>query len=546
MGQGQTVCSCTPFHDDQGSDDQNIEHKLYNRKMNQHRNRSQQPEPQYETKDIESNTNTSDNELTLPDDLSTFQKEIINECKSVETCQIIKRLAVALKYYSSLDVVNNSEQQDTFIDFITMNYTKVLDDYVHLVNHHGNDLSEINDQLAGDGLFSDCNISNCSFTARHYQTNNNYKNASDSALHFYKQTMDSLHFYLLHLFDTGLRTRNVVGNDEMKRDDEYFDASFSRMHKTISERQRTTKSFERFKQGNNSKFNISTNCITTVHKDTGGATYLDKMFAYLLERKVDQPTLVNLQQFLNAQEYDSEAVSGDLDGGNEHDGNIYTHINNTQCVENMKACIQTAKTSSTSLSIGLRFYYWRYYLTIKQIPREKSDNVNDHGGHDICSLFVEKKYASFKEEILNYEYIPIQQYENEILVKAENYENTEIVKSTTASLWCAPEHYGVLKDEQLSLKNLLSLILYCDCTDLCTNFSSTFRQISPFEMLQSIKKRNSVYWWLSKTLRETVEVFGCNSRGPYRPTMTGPYYCGMSVVLNIPSFHIRLCSPTST
>eukprot|EP01084_Bolivina_argentea_P232020 391143_1 len=209
MGQGQTVCSCTPFHDDQGSDDQNIEHKLYNRKMNQHRNRSQQPEPQYETKDIESNTNTSDNELTLPDDLSTFQKEIINECKSVETCQIIKRLAVALKYYSSLDVVNNSEQQDTFIDFITMNYTKVLDDYVHLVNHHGNDLSEINDQLAGDGLFSDCNISNCSFTARHYQTNNNYKNASDSALHFYKQTMDSLHFYLLHLFDTGIIINGV-------------------------------------------------------------------------------------------------------------------------------------------------------------------------------------------------------------------------------------------------------------------------------------------------------------------------------------------------
>ena len=48
---------------------------------------------------------------------------------------------------------------------------------------------------------------------------------------------------------------------------------------------------------------------------------------------------------------------------------------------------------------------------------------------------------------------------------------------------------------------------------------------------------------MSKTLRETVEIFGqCSDDGGLK----GSYYCGMSVVMNIPEFNIFLCSPTST
>ena len=52
---------------------------------------------------------------------------------------------------------------------------------------------------------------------------------------------------------------------------------------------------------------------------------------------------------------------------------------------------------------------------------------------------------------------------------------------------------------------------------------------------------------MSKTLRETVEIFGgCSYKYSKNGVLRGSYYCGMSVVLNIPEFNIFLCSPTST
>eukprot|EP01084_Bolivina_argentea_P083473 151121_1 len=206
--------------------------------------------------------------------------------------------------------------------------------------------------------------------------------------------------------------------------------------------------------------------------------------------------------------------------------------------------------SSSSFNIGLRMYYWPYYETLKQIPVEeqKTYNQNDHSGYKISALFVKQKYGSFKEEICNYKHIIFQQYQNEIVIKVNGYIGTDIVKDTKPIDWkCQELHYGITKEAKLEFKNLVSLILYTDYSDLCTDFSKSFRKKTPYESLESIKKRNSEYWWMSKILRETVEIFGGCSYGRYNENiLLGPYYCGMSVVMNMSSFNIRLCSPTST
>merc|ERR1712228_765567 len=57
---------------------------------------------------------------------------------------------------------------------------------------------------------------------------------------------------------------------------------------------------------------------------------------------------------------------------------------------------------------------------------------------------------------------------------------------------------------------------------------------------------------MSKFLRELVECFGQCSNGDWDENydlinqMFGPYFCGMNMRLNIPSFAMRLNSPSST
>merc|ERR1740123_1200768 len=94
-------------------------------------------------------------------------------------------------------------------------------------------------------------------------------------------------------------------------------------------------------------------------------------------------------------------------------------------------------------------------------------------------------------------------------------------------------HYDIAFGATLSLWHILSLIFYCDFTKLCTDFSSSFRAINPFETLRNIKKRNAMYYWMSRYLRELVELFGqCaygdtfegwNEKTPL-DALTGPYF----------------------
>eukprot|EP01084_Bolivina_argentea_P248814 416283_1 len=120
--------------------------------------------------------------------------------------------------------------------------------------------------------------------------------------------------------------------------------------------------------------------------------------------------------------------------------------------------------------------------------------------------------------------------------------SARIVKKTTATFNIANMlHYGIKRGEPLRFKNLVALILYTDFSELCTDFSSTFRKTTPYETLSCIKQRNREYYWMSRTIRETVERFGLESE-----IDDVPFYTGISIVMTIPEFRMRLCAPTST
>ena len=52
---------------------------------------------------------------------------------------------------------------------------------------------------------------------------------------------------------------------------------------------------------------------------------------------------------------------------------------------------------------------------------------------------------------------------------------------------------------------------------------------------------------MSRFLRETIAIYGQSNRYPYASgRLGGPFFCGMSMMLTMPQFSIRLFSPTST
>ena len=113
--------------------------------------------------------------------------------------------------------------------------------------------------------------------------------------------------------------------------------------------------------------------------------------------------------------------------------------------------------------------------------------------------------------------------------------------------------YSIAKDKQIGFDNLLSIILYTDYTDLSANFTSTFRKKWIYESLEQTKRRNRKYYWWSRILQETIEMYG---DGRYERTdkngyryggeLKGPFFTGMSKLMKMPQFMIHLISPTST
>ena len=190
----------------------------------------------------------------------------------------------------------------------------------------------------------------------------------------------------------------------------------------------------------------------------------------------------------------------------------------------------------------MSFAYWEYFEFIEiekginlfgDIIKEMSPNPD----------YVEKRYKDFKTEILHYHLLSVHQFETEIKPKVYTYLKSNIVKSIGESAWGLQEYFSIPPKVPIGFDNLVSIALYTDYTNLSSDFTSTFRRKWQFESIEQVKRRNGRYWWWSKALRETLLVYG--ERGKFGD-LKGPFYTGMSRVMNLPQFNIRLNSPTST
>ena len=288
-------------------------------------------------------------------DMNTFKEEQDDndECKAdvnsniADECLGVKRLCTALKYFSLMDIINNKQHRDIFSHFVNTVYTNILDDNTHLVQAHGNHIQNINESLLNSAIFSECDIRKCAFTARHHRVNKNGDDVDvlDPVLRFYKDIMDSLHFYLFHLYHCGLRVTKVEdGNDndnkqdEFKTYDEYFDAGLSRLTRIIKEAEMNTAAFDRFKADD--KFNIamdkqgifcalnSKQSYWVLYDEIDDETFVDEMIKYASNKS----NAAELTKLLVEEEYDSESLRYDI----SYVGNILHHIEHKQLAETLQ------------------------------------------------------------------------------------------------------------------------------------------------------------------------------------------------------------------
>eukprot|EP01084_Bolivina_argentea_P065726 119813_1 len=322
-------------------------------------------------------------------DLSVYNdKNNPNECNNkkddlVASCSALHRISCCLKYYSILDIIHNINHHDMFNHFINDIYDRLLDDYIHLINHHSHQLSEINQTLVHKYQFVQCDISTCVFTLQHHAIQideNNDKNESDTPLSFYKEKMNSLHFYLFHLQDSGLRitktdTKENNEND-IKENDAYFDAVFAKIKNMIFGKQHTV--LEHSKPKFHLEISNINNIPTFTTNNTDNQTYMDELIQHISKRGINNDETYKFKQIIFYEEYDSESIVDDVMSNIVDDGNISNYMNNEQFMHLVTNYINTTQMTSFSFNIGFRFYYWDYYKHLKQIHDEEhmSSNVN--------------------------------------------------------------------------------------------------------------------------------------------------------------------------
>ena len=248
----------------------------------------------------------------------------------------------------------------------------------------------------------------------------------------------------------------------------------------------------------------------------------------------------HLLRFLVEQQYDTETVEMDIALFTENEDKKCNVLGaaqgDIQAVEALTVFIKKYKIYKYSFSTGIP---WKYHKKYKYKPSRY--NQNDFGGISVSDLFVEPRHDSIKSEVLNSGFLGSAEFEELVVEKAKNYLKTKRCRNIKCIEEWDELHFDIKRGAPLTESHLNALLLYTDFSDLSTAFSSSYRALHPKETLKAIKARNSSYYHFAQKLVELVQYFGVK-----RYQQSGPFFCGMGVVLNIPEFAIRLNGPTST
>ena len=148
------------------------------------------------------------------------------ECNDFKICICIRGLLTASKYCSKFKIQINESDQEIFTNFTNevYNHQILIEDFNHFQKQHDHQLNDMMSYVFDNEIYPNCNIDSCDHSTRHYRIQNdeNISKIMDHRIKLYQDTLDSFHFYLMHLHRVGLR---CIGPNQVSGQDEVDDES---------------------------------------------------------------------------------------------------------------------------------------------------------------------------------------------------------------------------------------------------------------------------------------------------------------------------------
>jgi hypothetical protein len=161
------------------------------------------------------------------------------------------------------------------------------------------------------------------------------------------------------------------------------------------------------------------------------------------------------------------------------------------------------------------------------------EEILNHPSHRVIIDAIDAQ-LKMAQELMNTEYI------KEMVIAdgrelRHNYDN-ELGKHRG-------RYYDMAVGALITVGHVLSVLLYCNFTKLCTLFSSTFRKLSASETDVELRDRHSYFREWAKLLVETVHCYGQLMDDENTPNI---FLHGISIPMTFTSTFARFCSATST
>eukprot|EP01084_Bolivina_argentea_P285739 490057_1 len=144
--------------------------------------------------------------------------------------------------------------------------------------------------------------------------------------------------------------------------------------------------------------------------------YLDRMVIELIGNFEDLELneINKFQAFLRKHQYDTDSFKDDM---NNYKYSNIAKIASKRLLFKISELMRYTKQQEIICLVGVNFSYWK-----------ECKNRNN------CEeIFVNSKYNSFKQEILEYGYININDYNKHIIIKCNQYLGTQKVKTLKAN-----------------------------------------------------------------------------------------------------------------